>query len=367
MTEMLLREPQPSAREMIIDADVHPWVNGDIGGLKNYLSRDWWEHFDGRRVLPNQWLRPPLARASSNRIDALPLGGGEAGSDPVYMKEEHLDRHNISHAVLSSIQAGKLAALPNAGEALALARAFKEFFISEFLTVDPRYKLAMVVAAHDPVASAAEIRRLCQRRDVVAIYMPLLNILMGNQHYYPIYEAAEEVELPILIHPTGTEGGFPTAAAFAGGTPSTYIERHTAFPQIAIASVNSLVFEGVFTRFPGLKLLAAEFGFGWLPHILWRMDQNWRQFRKEVPWITERPSEIVLDRVRFTSQPIEEPEKPEYLEQILEMIHAERTLLFSTDYPHWDNDFPRTTLTRLPSNLRRRIFYDNAAELFRLS
>lgn len=367
MSEVLIREPEARARDMIIDADVHPWVNGDIAGLRNYLPRAWWEHFDGRHTLPNQWLRPPLARASSNRIDALPPRGGEAGSDPVYMKEELLDRHGISHAVLSSIQAGKLAALPNADEALVLARAFNEFFLDTFLTVDPRYKLAMVVAAHDPVASAAEIRRLGPLPGVVAVYMPLLNILMGNRHYHPIYAAAEEVGLPILIHPTGTEGGFPTSAAFAGGVPSTYVERHTALPQIAIAAINSLVFEGVFTRFPGMKLLAAEFGFSWLPHVLWRMDQNWRQFRKEVPWVTEAPSGIVLDRVRFTSQPIEEPEKPEYLAQILEMIHAERTLLFSTDYPHWDNDFPQTTLTRVAGPLRRRIFHDNAAELFRLS
>ncbi len=367
MSETLIRQPESPARNMIIDADVHPWVNGDIAGLQKYLSRSWWEHFDGRHVLPNHWLRPPLARASSNRIDALPPHGGESGSDPVYMKEEHLDKHNISHAVLSSIQAGKLAALPNASEALALATAFNEFFLNEFLTVDDRYKLAMVVAAHDPTASAAEIRRLGPLPGIVAVYIPLLNILMGHRHYFPIYEAAEEVGLPILIHPTGTEGGFPTSVAFAGGVPSTYIERHTAFPEIAISNISSLVFEGVFSRFPRMKLLAAEFGFSWLPHFLWRMDQNWHQFRKEVPWVTVPPSETVIDRVRFTSQPIEEPEKPEYLIQILEMIHADRTLLFSTDYPHWDNDFPSHTLRRISPELRRKIFYENAAELFHLS
>jgi predicted TIM-barrel fold metal-dependent hydrolase len=367
VSEILTRPPETAANIRIIDADVHPWINGDIAGLKPYLSRSWWKHFNGRLQLPNHWLRPPLARASSNRLDALAPGGGEAGSDPVFMKEEHLDKHNIAHAVLSSIQAGKLAALPNAGEALALATAFNDYFIDVFLTVDDRYKLAMVVAAHDPVASAAEIRRIGKLPGIVAVFMPLLNIMMGNRHYYPIYEAAEELGLPILIHPTGTEGGFPTSVAFAGGTPSTYIERHTVFPEIGMSAISSLVFEGVFIRFPRLMLLAAEFGFSWLPHMLWRMDQNWHQFRKEVPWITTEPSQMVLDHVRLTSQPIEEPEKPEYLEQMLAMIHADRTLLFSTDYPHWDNDFPKQTLTRIAPELRRRIFYENAAELFNLT
>lgn len=367
MSDILIRPTETTAKVKIIDADVHPWVNGDIAGLKPYLSRSWWEHFDGRHVLPNHWLRPPLARASSNRIDALPPSGGESGSDPVFMKEEHLDKHNIAHAVLSSIQCGKLAALPNAGEALALGTAFNEYFMNVFLTVDDRYKLAMVVAAHDPVASAAEIRRLGSLPGIVAVFLPLLNIMAGNRHYFPIYEAAEEMGLPILLHPTGTEGGFPTAVCFAGGTPTTYIERHTLFPEVGMSAITSLVFEGVFVRFPRLTLLAAEFGFSWLPHLLWRMDQNWHQFRKEVPWITRLPSEIVLDHVRFTTQPIEEPERPEYLAQILEMIHAERTLLFSTDYPHWDNDFPSHTLTRISPEMRQRIFFDNAAELFNLS
>jgi len=366
MSETLTRV-EVRARAKIIDADVHPWINGDIMGLKKYLSRDWWAHFDGRYVLPNHWLRPPLARASSNRIDAMTPSGGEPGSDPVFMKEQHLDKHNISHAILSSIQAGKLAAIPTANEAVTLATAFNEYFLNEFITVDDRYKLAMVVAAHDPQAAAAEIRRIGHLPNVVAVYMPLLNILMGQKHYYPIYEAAESLRLPILIHPTGTEGGFPTAVAFAGGTPSTYIERHTNFPEIGMSSIKSMIFEGVFYRFPGLKLLAAEFGFSWLPHFLWRMDQNWHQFRKEVPWVKDRPSETVLNHVRFTSQPMEEPEKPEYLTSILEMIHADRTLVFSTDYPHWDNDFPPQTLPGIPAALRQRIFFQNAAELFNLA
>lgn len=351
----------------IIDTDVHPWVNGDIKGLRPYLSKNWVKHFEGRYILPNHALRPPLARASSNRIDAIPPSGGEPGSDPLFMKEELLDRYSIKYAILSSIQAGKLVALPNTNEAIAIATAFNDFFMNEFLSVDPRYKLAMCVAVHDPIAAAKEIRRIGQDKGVVSVFMPLMNTLMGNRHYYPIYEAAEELGLPILIHPTGTEGGFSTSASFAGGVPSTYIERHTNFPQIAIANLNSMVFEGVFNRFPNLKVVVAEFGFSWLPHFLWRMDQNWKQFRREVPWLQKEPSHFILDRVRFTSQPIEEPEKNKYLEQILEMIHAEKTLMFSTDYPHWDNDFPDQTFRTIPAELKQRIFHDNAAELFGLN
>jgi hypothetical protein len=126
----------------IIDTDVHPWVNGDIKGLLPYLSQSWQKYFEGRYILPNHALRPPLARASSNRIDEIPPNGGEPGSDPSYMSSHLLDRYNIKHAILSSIQAGKLVTLPNSNAAIALATAFNDCMINEWLTVDSRYKLA---------------------------------------------------------------------------------------------------------------------------------------------------------------------------------------------------------------------------------
>jgi hypothetical protein len=50
---------------------------------------------------------------------------------------------------------------------------------------------------------------------------------------------------------------------------------------------------------------------------------------------------------------------------MLGMIHAEKTLCFATDYPHWDFDSPDVVLPRkVPEGLRRRIMYENAAELF---
>ena len=193
-----------------------------------YLSTAWQRRFEGKRsTLPDHPLRPPLAGATSIRQDATPPGGGAGGSDPVFMREDLLDRYGIEYAVLSSIQAGKLATLPNAGEAVVLARAFNDYFLNEWLTVDSRYRLAMCVAAHDPQEAAKEIRRIGSGEGVVAVFVPLLNILMGNRYYYPIYEAAEELALPILIHPTGTEGGFQTSVSFAGGIPSTYTERST--------------------------------------------------------------------------------------------------------------------------------------------
>ena len=70
--------------------------------------------------------------------------------------------------------------------------------------------------------------------------------------------------------------------------------------------------------------------------------------------------------VRLTSQPMEEPEDPEQIRQILPMMYADEVLMFSSDYPHWDFDSPLRAFPRLDERLRRRIFSDTARELYGL-
>jgi predicted TIM-barrel fold metal-dependent hydrolase len=137
-------------------------------------------------------------------------------------------------------------------------------------------------------------------------------------------------------------------------------------PIIAQAHLISLISEGVFERFPRLKIVLQEMGYAWVPGVMWRLDQEWRSLRTEIPWVKRPPSEYILERVRFTSQPNAEPPEPEQHLQILEMMHAEETLLFSSDYPHWDFDNPRQVFREAPDDLRKRIYSENAAEFFGL-
>lgn len=51
---------------------------------------------------------------------------------------------------------------------------------------------------------------------------------------------------------------------------------------------------------------------------------------------------------------------------MFEMLHADETVVFSTDYPHWDNDNPRATLNTLGRDTRRRVRSENAREIYGL-
>jgi predicted TIM-barrel fold metal-dependent hydrolase len=103
-----------------------------------------------------------------------------------------------------------------------------------------------------------------------------------------------------------------------------------------------------------------------MPHVMWRLDKNWKALRSECPWLTQKPSEIIVEHFRLTTQPIEEPDDDKHLLQIFEMMDAAHTLMFSSDYPHWDFDSPQQAFPRLPADLKRRIFAENARELYGL-
>jgi predicted TIM-barrel fold metal-dependent hydrolase len=187
---------------------------------------------------------------------------------------------------------------------------------------------------------------------------------MGQRRYYPIYEAAAEMRLPVTIHPNSSEGIFATSPSLAGGAPTYYVEWHTALSQVFQANVISLVCSGVFERFPALKVVITEGGFAWLPDVLWRLDKNVKGLRDEVPWIRRLPSEYVFEHVRFTSQPLPEPRRREHLHALCDMARADTTLMFSSDYPHWDFDDPTSALKGLPADIRQRVRVDNAKETY---
>jgi hypothetical protein len=72
------------------------------------------------------------------------------------------------------------------------------------------------------------------------------------------------------------------------------------------------------------------------------MDKHWERLRVETPHVKRPPSEYVREHVWFTTQPIEEPDNPQHLAEVIDWLGWDR-LMFSTDYPHWDFDDPQHT------------------------
>ncbi|PTX99926.1 amidohydrolase [Verrucomicrobia bacterium LW23] len=338
----------------IIDCDVHP--ADDHGAIKAYLP-------EAIQKLPTgggNWWPSPIGVM---REDARPPGGGGAATDPGYLMEHWMDPFGVEKSVLLPSGALGYGIHPNRAIATAYSSAVNDWLIDKWLNYSPRYLGALCVTPQFPDAAVAEIRRLGRHKQIVQVVMAsATRIPLGNSIYWPIYEEALNHGLHISVHP-GTEGK-GIANGFIAGMPSTYLEWHSCIPQNYMGQIASLVCEGVFEQFPQMKFLAVEGGLAWIPAVLWRLDKDWKALRHTLPWIKKLPSEYIIDHVRFTSQPIEEPENHAHFMALMEMIHAEKTLMFSSDYPHWDNDSPAHGLPRLPKKLAERIYHANAEELY---
>lgn len=354
------------ARLRIVDCDIHPAMRSPEE-LDRFLPARWQRHrqeygirlrqpFSGGDPYPKS--APALARR-----DSWPPAGGPPGSDLDFMRHQHLDFHDVAFGMLQPLSVrGMDERVP--GFAEALSAAVNDWQHADWTSREPRLKGTIAVPGEDAAAAVREIERWAGHPDFAQISLVTRALEpLGRSRYWPIYEAAEHFGLPLGLHSLGTSGH----AITGGGWPSFYYEEHQAVALSLSALVASFIFEGVVERFPRLKIVIIEGGFGWVPALGWRMDSHWRALASEVPHLTRRPSEYLRTAFWFTTQPVDEPAQPDHMRRVIDWIGWDR-LLFATDYPHWDSDDPRHAFRcRLSPDERRAIFADNARAVYRLA
>lgn len=351
----------------MIDCDVHqnfnqlrdllPWVDPPF---RPYLEHGGYNGYQ----LPNYpWVHP----GGFMMGDAVPAAGGVPGSDYETLREQLLDRHDVEYAVLTGEDILNVSAMAHPELAAALATAYNRWLLAEWLPRDERLKGSLVVATQDARRAAEEIRTHGAAEDIVQVIVACgARAGYGDARYLPIFEAAVEMGLPVALH-VGGEGLGANPPPTGAGYPAYYLEWHTLLPTVAMTHVVSLICQGAFERLPELRIVLVESGVAWLPSLLWRLDANWKALRAETPWVRCLPSETVREHVRFTTQPLEQPLHGDDLRTLLEMIDGlADTLMFATDYPHWDVDTPGLVARRLPAEWRERVMAENARALYRL-
>jgi len=371
MTVDVLKRPeiQPAAasRLAIADCDVHPRPPGaGIGGVSKalypYLSQRWREHVQTFGVRYRQpWEKGsayPKGQPQACRRDAWP-NGDNPGSDLPFMAAQHLDPNNVELGILNPLTSGQGA--QDSELSAALTHATNEWQVAEWAAKDRRLKASVVVPTEDgPTAAKMIEARAGDEHFAQVLLLTRTAEPLGQRRYWPIYQAAEAVGLPVGIHAFGYGGN----ALTAGGWPSFYLEEMVGHAQCQQAVLTSLIFEGVFEKFPKLKVVLVEAGFAWAPAHAWRMDRQFAKLRKEVPHVKRLPSEYMRTNVWFTTQPVEEPEPRQHLADVIEWLGWDR-VLFATDYPHWDYDEPAQALPFAMSEAQKRaIFRENARAVY---
>jgi hypothetical protein len=342
-----------------IDCDVHP-VIPNTRVLLPYLDDYWREHLLRRGIdADNLELSSyPASAPLNSRPDWRPARG-LAGADLTQIQTHVLDAFQSRYAICNVLNGAAI--MHSEDMSAALCKAINKWIAAEWLDRDPRLRASIVVPVHSADLAAEEIERCApDRRFVQVLMLSMTELPLGRRQNWPIYKAAEQHDLPIGIH-AGSSFRHPPSAL---GWPSYYLEDYVSQAPGFAATLNSLVTEGVFQKFPRLKVVLIESGVTWLPAYLWRINKTWRGVRSETPWLTRLPSEIVRDHVRLTIQPFDDPDDQSQVEAIIEEIGSDRMLLFSTDYPHWHFEGHDAVPDGLPPDLIRKILIDNPLETY---
>ena len=128
----------------------------------------------------------------------------------------------------------------------------------------------------------------------------------------PIWAKIQDADMAITIH-VGTDGGWdPVPLSFYnnGGTVPEHAEGDAPRDAIAYMGIQynaelflaAMIFDGVFHRFPGLRIAVVELGASWIVSWMKHLDQAYRAFRRlqDLSQVKMQPSEYVQKHIKVT-------------------------------------------------------------------
>ena len=368
-------EDQPSAREplselLIVDLDVH--IHESPGALAPYIDMPWrvaLENIKDMPETPMHYVDTPGFSPGTAVFEA-PFPSGHESSrrvrDADQMREE-LDDIDVDLAVLFPDHLLKLPILTQHEYAAALARAYNAWMVEQWTSQERGLLGAVMACPQHPEDAAREIRKYGSHPEVVAVFVPCAGVdpMYGHRMYDPIWEAARDTDLAVLMHSVGiTHPVFP----FQNHGFHTEMGRHAVSHTFSImANVIHMLTAGVMSRFPEVRFCAVEVGIEWLPFLMHRLDKEYIERRAEVPFMERRPSAYLKEQLWVATQPIEEPEDMVDVATIVDLYDGAGKTVFASDWPHHDFDHPMK-LDQVPftQDARRKIFGTNALELLKI-
>ncbi len=347
--------------ERIVDADVHATI-ASIEVLRPHLKPHWQEFVEETGFEAPPWtgtFYPPGAETTV-APEWRPGDGRAAASELADLRRHVLDPHGVDRAVLNCYWGIESVRHPDF--ALGLAEAINDWLIEEWLSRDERLRASLVVPGFVPVEAAAEIDRVGGHPGFVQVLLPVRSSrLYGQRVWHPMFEAIARNDLVAGIH----YGGTPDAAPTPTGWPSWFLEDHVGHVQVFQSQLLSLIGEGLFEKFPRLRVSLLEGGFAWLGPTLWRLDKDWKGLRRDVPWVKQEPSKTIHEHIKLSAQPLDAG-PPEDFRRAVEWLDSDELLMYSSDYPHGQGDNVSQLLEVLPEAAHAKLMAGNAAAQYRL-
>ena len=299
-------------------------------------------------------------------IDASTNPNAAAGAADVTQRLADMDAEGIDVQVLFGGLSIGVASFEDVGLATDFSEAYNDWLVDDLCGHDPaRLKGVAIVPLQDVERAITEMERAV-RKGAVAVTIPPV---MGERNlddpaFLPFFEAAGDLGCAVGIHSApGMNVPLPAAGRF-----SNYAQVHLlSFPVDQMVAFTALATGGVLDRVPGLRVAFLESGVGWVPYFLHRVHEHHEKLGHLLPEMKSDPRDYLERGQCFFSFEAEEP----LLAMVVEEIGPE-SLIWASDYPHWDADFPGCTAEAkemagaLGEDVAAAVLGGNAARLYNL-
>ncbi len=327
------------------DAELHEFFEGRYRNMARFETYSFFPSLDG-------WNR----------------GFGVPGKDsqvPASRWLEFLDELGVHTTVLYPTGGLALGLVQNPEWACVLSRAYNSWISERYAKQSPRLRAVALLPVHEPVEAAKELRR-ARELGLVAGLLPAVTVLnkgYGHTDFDPIYEEAEKLDMPLAVHGAPSRGmGFDFFNKF--------LHVHTLeHPFAILIQFTHMVFEGLFERFPRLRVAFLEAGSGWIPYMMDRMDEEFEKpYRFQAPLLKKKPSDYIRSGQVWTTCEVEE----KALVHVLRQFNP-RCLMWPSDYPHerlpdmFKRDIPEFLGREdIRDEEKRLILYENPKRFYKL-
>jgi len=238
---------------------------------------------------------------------------------------EFLDEDEIAWSVLYPTAGLTFGLVRDKEWACALATSYNNYLYEGFTKPEKRLKGMALIPLQSIGDAVRELRRAVGDLGFVGAVLPAVGLRqpLGHEMYKPVYEAAQELGALLAVHAAPTQGiGLD---AF-----DKLIEVRTlshGFGQMI--QMTSMIYSGVFDRFPSLRIAYAEAGCGWVPYLMERLDLEYEHRSSQAPECKVPPSQHLRSGRIFIHCELEDRSIAQVAATVRDDI-----LFCATDFPH---------------------------------
>jgi 5-carboxyvanillate decarboxylase len=275
----------------------------------------------------------------------------------------HMDARGIDLQVLMLTAPG--VQVFERGLAVTLAAESNDILSSAVRRHPQRLAGLAAVAPQDPAAAAKELQRAVGELGLkgAIINSRTFDEYLDDQKFWPILEAAEDLDVPIYLHPQ------TPPASMVG--PLLEVGLDGAIFGFAVETgmhLLRMIISGVFDRFPRLKLGVGHLGEG-LPFWMYRLDYMHRASVLSQRYARLKPldmkiSDYLRRNVYITTSGMPWDPAVRFCQDVMGVDHV----LYAMDYPyeHDPEEVVASDNMRMDAASKAMFFQHNAEKLFKL-